>query len=164
MGRIQSWSCWFLIKPDFLPLTLPIFIHILPYTFTTIHLCLCSRFYSSMLQPYLLSNTHFVEDNAVFFSLLPSNPTPSLQSFACCWVVYISGHLNTSLGPLLSFQTGTFLCCILPLHFPRIFGVVFLYLTLLCYRCKYLILHDLVTAICIKPWLYHMKVSKSRTN
>lgn len=74
------------------------FLYIFYHTlFSTIHLCFHSWFCSSMLHPHLLSNSHFVEDTAVFFSLLPSNPAPSLQSF----VVYISVHLNASLGPPL---------------------------------------------------------------
>lgn len=128
MGRIQSWSCWFL------PLTLPIFMHFLPYTFSIMHLCLRSWFYSSVLNPCLLSKAHFVK--ILMFSslcchqtqLLVCNPLPTAGWF-------ISLDISVPAWPhLLSSQTGPFLCCILPRHFPRFFGAVFLYLTLLCLR------------------------------
>lgn len=163
---ILQWKGSSLVLAGLFPVLCPvlyIFCHIL---FSTIHLCFHSWFYNSMLHPHLLSNSHFVEDTAVLFSLLPSNSAASLQSFACAgWFI----SLHTSMPAwalLLSFQTGIFLCCILPLHFPRFFGIVSLYFTLLCYSVSASFSTEwwLVRAICIKPWLYHIKISKSRTN
>lgn len=127
MGKIQSWSCCFLL------LALPIF-----YTFSTIHFFLSYTFafvhgftvphyihtYSLMLTLWkimLFSSLCYHQTQ-----LLVCNPLP-----AAGWFM----SLDTSMpawAHLLSFQTGPFLCCILSLHFPRFFGVIFLYLTLWC--------------------------------